>query len=99
MSSSSHFLKSAIPAWPAPVPTEGGAGRRNLQSKIEWNLILFLLLLFVAIHGPVLSQPRSPAPEDSLLFREGEILFSRGEIEKALWRFKRLITEHPQSPL
>jgi len=63
------------------------------------GIILCLLLISLAVHGPVLSQPRSPAPEDSLLFREGEILFSRGEIEKALWRFKRLITEHPQSPL
>ena len=66
--------------------------------RIE-GIILCLLLISLAIHGPVLSQPKSPAPEDSLLFREGEILFSRGEIEKALWRFKRLTTEHPRSPL
>ena len=66
--------------------------------RIE-GIILCLLLISLAIHGPVLSQPKSPAPEDSLLFREGEIFFSRGEIEKALWRFKRLTTEHPRSPL
>ncbi len=63
------------------------------------RIILCLLFLLITIQGPALSQPRSPAPEDSLLFREGEILFARGEIEKALWRFKRMTTEHPQSPL
>lgn len=63
------------------------------------RIILCCLLFFVAIQNTVLSQPRSSASEDSLLFREGEVLFSRGEIEKALWRFKSLITDHPQSPL
>ncbi len=38
-------------------------------------------------------------PEDTLLFREGEVLLSKGETEKALWRFKRLLTEFPKSPL
>jgi len=91
LSSNSPFLKSAI--------FRLGRGRRNPQSKILWNILLCFLLISLPIHGPALSQPRSPAPEDSLLLREGEILFSRGEIEKALWRFKRLITEHPRSPL
>ncbi len=90
-----HFLKSVIPAWPAPVPTEGGADRRNLQSKIEWKLILCLLPLLFA-QSPILAQPQ---PEDTFLFREGEILLSKGETEKALWRFKRLITEFPKSSL
>ena len=81
-----HFLKSAIPAWP---------GGRNLQSKIWWSLILcFLSLLFA--QSPALGQPQ---PEDTLLFREGEVLLSKGETEKALWRFKRLLTEFPKSPL
>jgi branched-chain amino acid transport system substrate-binding protein len=83
----SHFLKSAIPAWPA--------GRRNPQSKNLWNLILCLLCLLFA-QSPVLAQSQ---PEDTLLFREGEVLLSKGETEKALWRFKRLLTEFPQSPL
>ena len=72
---------------------------RNTQSAIAWGLFLFLFFLLMTIQGPALSQPRSSAPDDSALFREGEILFSRGEIEKALWRFKRLTTEHPRSPL
>jgi ABC-type branched-subunit amino acid transport system substrate-binding protein len=60
-----------------------------------WKLILYLLpLLF--IQGLVFSQTQ---PEDSVLFREGEILLSKGETEKALWRFKRLLTDFPKSPL
>lgn len=91
----SHFLKSAISAWPAPVPTEAGAGRRNLESKIWWILILcLLLLLFSQVH--LLAQPQ---PEDTLLFREGEVFLSKGETEKALWRFRKLLTEFPKSPL
>jgi branched-chain amino acid transport system substrate-binding protein len=53
-------------------------------------------LLFA--QSPILAQP-SPQPEDTLLFREGEVLLSKGETEKALWRFKRLITEFPKSSL
>jgi branched-chain amino acid transport system substrate-binding protein len=68
---------------------------RNLQSKILWNLILCLLVLLFA-RSPVLAQPQ---PEDTLLFREGEVFLSKGETEKALWRFKRLLTEFPKSPL
>jgi branched-chain amino acid transport system substrate-binding protein len=72
---------------------------RNSKSKIVWNILLCCLLCFIAIQRPVLSQPRSPEPRDSLLFREGEMLFSSGEFEKALWRFKSLVTDHPRSPL
>ena len=68
---------------------------RNLQSKIWWNLILCLFILLFA-QSPVLAQSQ---PEDTLLFREGEVLLSKGETEKALWRFKRLLTEFPKSPL
>jgi branched-chain amino acid transport system substrate-binding protein len=56
-------------------------------------LLLFLLLLF---SQPALAQPQ---PEDTLLFREGEILLSKGDTEKALWRFKKIVTDYPQSPL
>ncbi len=63
------------------------------------RILLCCLLSLFFIQSHVLSQPRSSAPEDSLLFREGEMLFSKGEVEKALWRFKKIITEHPQSPL
>ncbi len=50
------------------------------------------------VQKPVLAQP-STQPEDTLLFREGEILLAKGETEKALWRFKKLITEFPKSSL
>ena len=33
------------------------------------------------------------------LFKDGEILLSKGETEKALWRFKSVVTDFPQSPL
>ena len=37
--------------------------------------------------------------DDTLLFREGEMLLSKGETEKALWRFKQLTTDFPKSSL
>ena len=60
-----------------------------------WRFILLLLVLILW------SQPFSaqPQPADTLLFRDGELLFSKGEVEKALWRFKQIVTDHPQSPL
>jgi len=59
------------------------------------KLVLFLLpLLF--IQTIAFAQPQ---PEDTILFREGEVLLSKGENEKALWRFKSLLTDHPKSPL
>jgi len=60
-----------------------------------WKLILCLLPLLLS-QIEVLGQPQ---PEDTLLFREGEILLSKGETEKALWRFKRLLAEFPRSSL
>jgi branched-chain amino acid transport system substrate-binding protein len=61
-------------------------------------VILFLILLTAAT--PALAQTKpSTQSEDSLLFREGEILLSKGDTEKALWRFKRLVTDYPNSPL
>ena len=60
-----------------------------------WKFILALLFLLL-LQNPSFAQPQ---PEDSILFREGEIFLSKGETEKALWRFKRLITEFPKSPL
>ena len=63
------------------------------------GLALFLILM-IAVHSPVMAQGRSAPPaDDASLFREGEILLSRGDVERALWRFKRLITEYPKSPL
>lgn len=59
---------------------------------------IFTFLLFLFIYNFCSAQPLS-TPEDTLLFREGEILLAKGETEKALWRFKRLVTEYPQSPL
>jgi ABC-type branched-subunit amino acid transport system substrate-binding protein len=60
-----------------------------------WKFILsFLLLIF--LQSLSFAQPQ---PDDASLFREGEILFSKGESEKALWRFKRVTMEFPKSPL
>jgi len=66
-----------------------------LRRNNGWKFILALLLL-LSLQNPCLAQPQ---PDDSVLFREGEILLSRGETEKAFWRFKRLLTEFPKSPL
>lgn len=65
------------------------------HSNQGWRLILCLLLLFV-LQSPAVSDTQ---PEDTVLFREGEILLSKGQTEKALWRFKRLIDDFPQSSL
>jgi len=65
------------------------------QRDRGWKFILVLLFLLL-LQNPSFAQPQ---PEDSILFREGEIFLSKGETEKALWRFKRLITEFPKSPL
>ena len=80
---------------PAPAKTAGRAKKGNLQFKIGLNLVLCLFTLLVS-QDPVFPQSQ---PEDTLLFREGEILLSKGETEKALWRFKRLLTEFPKSSL
>jgi len=60
-----------------------------------WKFILLSLLLLF-LQSPVIAQPQ---PDDSTLFREGEIFLSKGEAEKALWRFKSVTTDFPQSPL
>jgi branched-chain amino acid transport system substrate-binding protein len=70
---------------------------RPLRFRAGLTLFLFFLLLLPNLSSTQIKP--SPQPEDSLLFREGEILFSKGEIEKALWRFKRLTTDYPNSLL
>jgi branched-chain amino acid transport system substrate-binding protein len=88
-------FKSAIPQRLIPALNGGRTRRRNPRSKIWLPLVIcFFILLFAP--NPVLPQSQ---PEDTLLFREGEILLSKGETEKALWRFKRLLTEFPKSSL
>jgi branched-chain amino acid transport system substrate-binding protein len=70
----------------------------NPRHLEPFKKLIFCFLLLIFIQSPLLAQP--PAyPEDTLLFREGEILLSRGETEKALWRFKRLLADFPKSPL
>jgi len=65
------------------------------QPNKGWKLILlFLPLLF--LQSPVFAQPQH---DDMALFKDGEILLSKGETEKALWRFKSVVTDFPQSPL
>jgi len=61
----------------------------------EWTFILLPLLL-VFLQSPAFPQSQ---PDDSALFRDGEILLSKGETEKALWRFKSVVTDFPKSPL
>jgi branched-chain amino acid transport system substrate-binding protein len=65
------------------------------QNNRGWKSILVLLFLLF-LQGPTLAQSQ---PDDSVLFREGEILLSKGDTEKALWRFKSVTTDFPQSPL
>ena len=65
------------------------------QKNRGWKSIALLLFLLF-LQSPSFAQPQ---PDDSVLFREGEIFLSKGDTEKALWRFKSLITEFPQSPL
>ncbi len=60
-----------------------------------WEFILCLLSLLF-LQSSVLAQPQ---PGDTLLFREGEVLLSKGDTERALWRFKSVVTDYPQSPL
>ncbi len=67
---------------------------RNPKSKMVRFLLYFLPLFLLQCSA--LAQPQ---PEDTLLFREGEILLSKGDTEKALWRFKKIVTGHPQSSL
>ena len=65
------------------------------QRNKGWKFILlFLLLLF--LQSPVFAQPQ---PDDMALFKDGELLLSKGETEKALWRFKSVVTDFPQSSL
>ena len=68
--------------------------KRNRGKRL---FCFFLFLLF--IQSLILSQSQSSPPEDSKLFREGELFLTQGEIEKALWRFKSVVTGHPKSSL
>jgi len=65
------------------------------QYNRGWKFTL-VLLFFLFLQSPSFAQPQ---PDDSVLFREGEILLGKGDTEKALWRFKSLTTDFPQSPL
>jgi ABC-type branched-subunit amino acid transport system substrate-binding protein len=67
----------------------------TIRPNKGWKLILLLLpLLF--LQSPVFAQPPH---DDMALFKDGELLLSKGETEKALWRFKSVVTDFPQSPL
>ena len=72
-------------------------------SNRGWRVALFCILLF-ASHGLLwASPPNQPIPssgtDDSVLFREGESFLTQGDPLKALWRFKTLITDFPDSSL
>src|SRR3990172_167935 len=62
-------------------------------------LRVILFTLFVLFIQPCIQAQPAFKPEDTSLLKEGEILLSKGETEKALWRFKRLTTDFPKSPL
>ncbi len=66
-----------------------------IRNNRGWKFILTLVILLF-LESPSFAQPQ---PDDSVLFREGEIFLSKGDTEKALWRFKSLTTDFPQSPL
>ena len=68
------------------------------NKRVSESIFTLALLLLLSIQNPLLAQSSSE-PDDTSLFREGEILLSKGDAEKALWRFKRLITDFPKSPL
>ena len=94
----SSKFKSAIPprsGVPSREPSRLERDFRNPRPKTGWKPTLCILLLLF-LQNLALAQPQ---PDDTLLFREGEILLSKGETEKALWRFKRLLTEFPKSSL
>ncbi len=70
--------------------------RPSIAHRVEgWTLVLLSFLLLF-LQSPAFAQP---PPDDSSLFREGEIFLSKGDPERALWRFKSLTTDFPQSPL
>jgi len=68
------------------------------NKRVRGSILILFILLLLSIQNPVLAQSFLE-PDDASLFREGEILLSKGDTEKALWRFKRLITDFPKSPL
>jgi len=72
---------------------------RPTNRRLNLGFTLLVLFLLAACGLAIAQTKPSIQPEDSLLFREGEVLLSKGETEKALWRFKRLITDYPNSPL
>ena len=94
---SSNFQSTAWQRSEVPfgTPRQFGDKPPNLRPKTGWKPVL-CILLFLLLQNLALAQAQ---PEDTLLFREGEILLSKGETEKALWRFKRLLTEFPKSSL
>jgi len=70
--------------------------RKKSRTK---GVFLGLLIIFLAFHGSALTQPIPPPKGDSALYKEGETLLATGDVERALWRFKRLISDYPRSPL
>ena len=69
--------------------------RPGPRGPFGWIICFFLLIV---IQSPLLAKPLA-YPEDTLLFREGEVLLAKGETEKALLRFKKLVTDFPESSL
>jgi branched-chain amino acid transport system substrate-binding protein len=66
-------------------------GHRAVKTAFCLSFLFLLVSSSIAV-------PSTP-PDIGQLFREGEALLSRGETERALWRFKTLVTEFPKSTL
>ncbi|MGQ9509169.1 MAG: penicillin-binding protein activator [Thermodesulfobacteriota bacterium] len=53
------------------------------------------MLLFIQGFHSIWAQ--TPFPEEVSLFREGELLYAKGDFQKALWRFNQINQKYPNS--
>lgn len=65
----------------------------------SWGLLLRALLFAALCFGVSCSVQALSRSDDRALFAEAEDLFTKGEIEKALWRFRRITVDFPASAL
>lgn len=65
------------------------------RGKSKLFLFFTLLLLFIQWFHSIWAQ--TPSPEEVSLFREGELLFAKGDFQKALWRFSQINQKYPHS--
>ncbi len=74
---------------------------QTILLRCKWSRsILCALLLLLVTQGFLSAQPPSPSePRDALVFRDAETFLTKGEPEKALWRFRRFLNDFPTSSL